>query len=165
MKYLVFIPIILVSLILMSTVLFTSERKIETSEEHKSETSEECESDISELEPGFIHTITEIPPRFPGGERALTRFYGFLKYPMHCRDSNIEGDVLVSFVVEKNGSLTDIEIIEAPDTYGCFDKEVVRWIDSMPNWLPGKTRGRVVRSQFTMRVRFTLTGGEEEAPV
>ncbi|MDH6354370.1 TonB family protein [Dysgonomonas sp. PH5-45] len=77
-----------------------------------------------------------------------------LKYPPTAAENGIEGRVVVSFVVEKDGSLSEIKVIQSLDP--ACDKEAVRVIGSMPKWKPGKQNGQVVRCQYTLPVRFKL---------
>ena len=77
-----------------------------------------------------------------------------LKYPTLASANGIEGMVVLSFIVEKDGSLTDIEILKDPG--GGLGREAIRVVSQMPNWKPGKQRGRAVRVQFRLPVRFAL---------
>jgi len=104
-----------------------------------------------------VFRISETPPRFPGTEAERMRFNRNLRYPEACRDSNIQGTVLVSFIVETDGSLTNIVIASSPCPNGCFDKEAIRFIESMPKWIPGRNRGQIVRTRFMYPLKFTLS--------
>ena len=73
-----------------------------------------------------------------------------------AKESGIQGTVYMSFVVEKDGHITDVKVVRGIGG-GC-DEEAVRVIKSMPNWKPGKQRGRSVRVQFSMPIKFTLAG-------
>lgn len=79
-----------------------------------------------------------------------------IKYPQIARESGIQGTVYVTFVVEKDGRVTDIRVLRGIGG-GC-DEEAVRVIKAMPRWQPGKQRGKPVRVQFNMPIKFTLQG-------
>jgi periplasmic protein TonB len=79
-----------------------------------------------------------------------------IKYPQMARESGIQGTVYVTFVVERNGSVTDVKILRGIGG-GC-DEEAVRVVQNMPKWEPGKQRGKPVRVQFNMPIKFTLAG-------
>jgi len=112
------------------------------------------EEEVAEAE---IFTVVEESPSFPGGDEARIRFLTEnIKYPQIARESSIQGTVYVTFVVEKNGNVTDVRILRGIGG-GC-DEEAVRVIKAMPRWSPGKQRGKPVRVQFNMPIKFTLAG-------
>lgn len=92
---------------------------------------------------------------FPGGEAELFRFLGKnIKYPVSAIDNLIEGKVVLTFVVEKDGSISSVEIAKSLDP--ACDREAVRVIKSMPNWIPGKQNGKAVRVQYILPVSYTI---------
>jgi len=102
-----------------------------------------------------IFTIVEESPTFPGGNQAISAFLSQnLVYPQSALKDKIEGTVYVTFVVEKDGSVSNVKIIQGihPDC----DAEVIRVVKTMPNWTPGKQRGKAVRVQFNLPVKFRL---------
>jgi len=108
-----------------------------------------------EVEEQRIFQIVEQQPEFPGGEEARLRFLrDNVNYPMMAREAGIQGTVFVTFVVERDGSITGVEIIRGIGG-GC-DEEAVRVTRMMPRWSPGKQRNRPVRTQFRMPIRFAL---------
>lgn len=112
------------------------------------------EEEVVEAE---IFTVVEESPSFPGGDEARIRFLTEnIKYPQIARESSIQGTVYVTFVVEKNGNVTDVRVLRGIGG-GC-DEEAVRVIKAMPKWNPGKQRGKPVRVQFNMPIKFTLAG-------
>jgi periplasmic protein TonB len=112
------------------------------------------EESVAEAE---IFTVVEESPSFPGGDEARIRFLTEnIKYPQIARESSISGTVYVTFVVERNGNVTDVRVLRGIGG-GC-DEEAVRVIKAMPNWSPGKQRGKPVRVQFNMPIKFTLAG-------
>jgi len=94
-------------------------------------------------------------PEFPGGMQALMAYLSKnIKYPSVAQDNGIQGRVLVSFVVNKDGSIVDPEVIKSVDA--ALDKEAMRVIKAMPKWNPGKQRGKPVRVKYTVPVLFRL---------
>lgn len=97
----------------------------------------------------------EVLPEFPGGlDKMIQYFAKNLKYPKQAKIDRIEGKVFVSFVVEKDGSLTDIKIKKSlsPET----DSEAIRLVTNSPKWIPGMQGGHPVRVQFSIPVFFRL---------
>ncbi len=110
------------------------------------------EEEIVEQE---IFTIVESMPDFPGGQQAMLEYIARnIKYPPLARESGIQGRVFVNFVVEPDGSVSNVKVIRGIGG-GC-DEEAVRVIQSMPKWTPGRQRGKAVRVSFNLPVRFTL---------
>lgn len=113
-----------------------------------------AEEEVAEAE---IFTVVEDAPAYPGGDEARIRFLQEnIKYPQMARESGIQGTVYVTFVVERNGSVTDVRVLRGIGG-GC-DEEAIRVIQAMPRWNPGKQRGKPVRVQFNMPIKFTLAG-------
>ena len=117
------------------------------------------EIDYVEVEPEpeeeEIFMVVEQAPEFPGGTNAL---YDYLrknmKYPAICRESGITGRVIVSFTVNKDGSIVDVEVVKG--VHPQMDKEAVRVVSAMPKWKPGEQRGKPVRCRFNLPVNFRL---------
>lgn len=108
-----------------------------------------------EAEEVQIFTVVESMPSFPGGEEArITYLNENIKYPQMARESGIQGRVFVTFVVERDGRVTDVKVLRGIGG-GC-DEEAVRVIQNMPRWEPGKQRGKPVRVQFNMPILFKL---------
>lgn len=102
-----------------------------------------------------IFTVVESMPDFPGGDAARIKYLNEnIKYPQMARESGIQGRVFVTFVVEKDGNVTDVRVLRGIGG-GC-DEEAVRVIKNMPKWNPGKQRGKSVRVQFNMPILFKL---------
>lgn len=111
--------------------------------------------DEEEIEEEQIFLVVENMPEFPGGEAAMYKFIGNnIDYPRMAKESGISGRVFVTFVVERDGSVTDVQILRGIGG-GC-DEEAVRVIKAMPKWNPGKQRGKPVRVQYRMPIKFTL---------
>ena len=102
-----------------------------------------------------IFSIAEEPAQFPGGDEALFKFIQEnTKYPIEAIKNNISGIVYVQFVVEKDGSISDIKVVRGIGG-GC-DEEAVRVITKMPNWIPAKQKGIPVRSFYIIPIIFVL---------
>ena len=110
-----------------------------------------------EEEEHVIFQVVEDAPGYPGGEEERMRFLrDNIRYPAIARESGIQGTIFITFVVERDGSITDVKIVRGIGG-GC-DEEAIRVVQNMPRWVPGKQRGRAVRVQFMMPIRFTLSG-------
>ena len=108
-----------------------------------------------EPEPEEIFMVVEDQPEFPGGTKALMEYLKKnIKYPAICRENNIQGKVIVTFVVNKDGTITEPEVVKTVNP--SLDKEALRVISQMPNWKPGYQRGKPVRVKFTVPVNFQL---------
>ena len=106
-------------------------------------------------EPEKVFDMVEQMPTFPGGQQELMAYLGKnIKYPAIPQESGVQGRVTVQFVVNKDGSIVDVNVIRGVDPY--LDKEAVRVISTMPKWKPGKQRGVPVRCKFTVPVTFKL---------
>lgn len=102
-----------------------------------------------------IFTVVEKMPEFPGGQGELLKFLAkSIKYPVIAQENGIQGRVTCSFVVNRDGSIVDAEVIRGVDP--SLDKEALRVINSMPKWSPGQQRGKPVRVKYTVPVTFRL---------
>ncbi len=102
-----------------------------------------------------IFTVVEDPCEFPGGMGALMKFLSKnINYPEIAQENGIQGRVIVSFVVEKNGLPSQVKVVRGVDP--ALDKEAIRVVKKMPAWKPGKQQGRAVRQRFTLPVVFRL---------
>ncbi|MDE6290150.1 MAG: energy transducer TonB [Muribaculaceae bacterium] len=92
---------------------------------------------------------------FPGGMPALMRWLSSnIHYPESAQKNDIQGRVIVKFIVEKDGSITNAQVIRSVDSD--LDREALRVVSKMPKWIPGKNGGMPVRSYFTLPVSFRL---------
>jgi protein TonB len=108
-----------------------------------------------EEEENVVFQIVENMPEFPGGTQALMKYLGeSIKYPVIAQENGIQGRVICQFVVNKDGSIVDIEVVRSVDP--SLDKEAVRVIKSMPKWKSGLQRGKPVRVKYTLPVNFRL---------
>ena len=102
-----------------------------------------------------IFMVVEDQPEFPGGTAALLEYLRKnIKYPAICRENNIQGRVLVTFIVNKDGAIVEPEVVKSVNP--SLDKEALRVISTMPNWKPGSQRGKPVRVKYTVPVNFRL---------
>jgi TonB family protein len=106
--------------------------------------------------------VVEQMPQFPGGPAALMQFLSQnVKYPVEAHKAGVQGRVIASFVVEKDGSITEACI--ARSIHPSLDAEALRVIGSMPNWMPGKQNGEPVRVKYTVPITFKLQGNDVKA--
>lgn len=102
-----------------------------------------------------VFDIVEQQPMFPGGPTALMKFLNEnTKYPVVAQENGVQGRVTVQFVVEKDGSVSDVHVLKGVDP--SLDKEAVRVVKSMPRWTPGKQNGITVRVNYRVPVLFRL---------
>lgn len=103
-----------------------------------------------------VFVVVEKMPEFPGGQAALFKFLSEnVKYPVIAQENGIQGRVICQFVVNKDGSIVDVEVVRTGGD-ASLDKEAVRVIKSMPKWHPGQQRGKPVRVKYTVPVNFKL---------
>ncbi len=102
-----------------------------------------------------VFTVVESMPRFPGGDVALLKYISqSIKYPVIAQENDIQGRVVVSFVVDKDGSIVEPEVIRKIDP--SLDMEALRVVKSFPKWAPGEQRGKAVRVKYTVPIQFRL---------
>jgi len=104
-----------------------------------------------------VFSIVEEMPQFPGGQEAFVKYLAKnIKYPLKEKEAKVEGKVFVTFIVEKDGTITNVKVLKGvPDGQG-LDAEAVRVISSMPGWKPGKQNGRAVRVSMNQPIKFSL---------
>ncbi len=102
-----------------------------------------------------VFDVVEQMPSFPGGQGALLEYLNsHVKYPVVAQENGVQGRVVVSFVVEKDGSITDVRVVRSVDP--SLDREAARVVSSMPRWTPGKQNGSAVRVKYNVPVSFRL---------
>ena len=102
-----------------------------------------------------VFDVVEQMPSFPGGQAALFQWLSSnIKYPVVAEENGVQGRVIVTFVVERDGSITDVKVVKSVDP--SLDKEAIRVTKSMPHWIPGKQNGSAVRVKYTLPVTFRL---------
>lgn len=103
-----------------------------------------------------VFVVVEKMPEFPGGQAALFKYLSEnVKYPVIAQENGIQGRVICQFVVNKDGSIVDVEVVRSGGD-ASLDKEAIRVIKSMPKWSPGQQRGKAVRVKYTVPVNFKL---------
>ena len=108
-----------------------------------------------------IFQICEVPPQFPGGVVEWMKFLSAnMKYPAEAKEKKQEGRVIVQFIVEKDGSITNAKVVRGVSPL--LDQEALRVVGIMPRWNPGTQRGQAVRVQYTLPVMFSLNGKTDE---
>lgn len=109
--------------------------------------------DAEETDVPFV--VVEQMPSFPGGDAALMKYLSDnIRYPVIAAESGIQGRVILQFVVNRDGTIVDIEVVRSIDR--SLDAEAVRVVSNMPRWTPGRQRGRTVRVKYTLPVNFRL---------
>lgn len=119
-----------------------------------------AKQDIAQPEPKQeeeqkVFDVVEQMPQFPGGPSALFEYLSKnIKYPVVAEENGVQGRVIVTFVVERDGSITDVKVVKSVDP--SLDKEARRVVSGMPHWIPGKQNGSAVRVKYTVPVTFKL---------
>lgn len=102
-----------------------------------------------------VFDVVEQMPQFPGGDAALFEYLStHIKYPTIAEENGVQGRVIVTFVVERDGSISDVKVVKSVDP--SLDKEASRVVAGMPKWIPGKQNGSAVRVKYTVPVTFRL---------
>lgn len=103
----------------------------------------------------MVFDVVEVMPQYPGGQIAMMKYImENMKYPKQAMKEGIQGRVAVSFIVEKDGSISDVKPILS--VHPLLNKEAVRVVKSMPKWTPGKQNGKPVRVRFNLPIMFKL---------
>ncbi|MBR6931401.1 MAG: energy transducer TonB [Bacteroidales bacterium] len=128
---------------------------VQDSLEEEGETLEGIIEDPVAVDEGEPYMIVEQMPEFPDGEEAMMQYIAEqVKYPAEAKKAGAYGRVFIGFIVEPDGSLSDIKVLRGMG-YGC-DEEALRVVKSMPKWQPGMHRGKAVRVQYLVPVNFRL---------
>jgi len=107
-----------------------------------------------EIEP-IAFAVVEDKPIFPGGDAALMKYIADnTKYPEIAKENGIQGRVFIQFVIDKTGNVTKVTVAKGVDPY--LDEEAMRVVKSLPNWAPGKQRGKPVPVTFVVPINFKL---------
>ena len=103
----------------------------------------------------MVFDVVEVMPQFPGGQIAMLQYLmKNIKYPEQAVKEGIQGRVTVSFIVEKDGRVSNVRLLRSVQP--SLDKEAIRVVKSMPKWTPGKQNGKPVRVRFNLPVMFKL---------
>ena len=107
-----------------------------------------------------IYEKVEKEAEFPGGLEAMYKWIGYhLKYPEECRAKSIQGRVTIQFVINKDGSISEIKTLRSPNPL--LSKEGIRIVNAMPKWKPAQNKGKVVASYFRLPISFRLAGTQK----
>ena len=102
-----------------------------------------------------IFTVVEEMPEYPGGMKAMYAYLGEnIKYPQEAKNKGISGTVFITYVVEKDGSVSNVKVLRGVKED--LDKEAIRVVSMMPKWKPGKQKGIPVRVQYNLPIKFSL---------
>lgn len=111
--------------------------------------------DTQKVDTNFVYDVLEEMPTFPGGEQKLLEYISEnLQYPKELAETCPQGRVICSFIVERDGSLSNIKVVRKVDPF--LDREALRLIKNMPRWNPGKLRGVPVRMRYALPIKFRL---------
>ena len=134
------------------------EDEVEIENEIEIEDTESDEDEVIEIEEDDdeeFFMVVENMPEFPGGDLGLMQYIQKnVRYPPIAKEYNITGKVYVSFIVDRQGKVTNVKIVRGVDKN--LDAEAVRVVKSLPKYKPGKQRGKPVRVMFTIPINFTL---------
>ena len=127
-------------------------------------TEEDFNVKVSHYDNDTIFSVCEEMPEFPGGtEKFMEYLSSNIKYPEEAKEKGISGRVFIQFVIEKDGSVTNVKVMKGIGAL--CDDEAVRVVKSMPKWKPGKQKGKPVRVNYILPVSFKLDEGESNKPV
>ena len=119
--------------------------------------------EIKEDSPQDVFDVVEKMPEFPGGVQELLGFLSkTIKYPAEAEKAGTQGRVIATFVVRKDGSISDARVVKSVDPL--LDAEALRVINAMPAWIPGTQNGKPVNVEYTVPISFRLDGKTKEAP-
>lgn len=103
-----------------------------------------------------VYQVVGQQPNFPGGKEELFKYLAYnMIYPADAAKNKVEGRVLVTFVIEHDGSISNVNVVNS--VYPSLDKEAIRVVSGMPKWIPGKANGKTVRVKYTIPITFRLS--------
>ena len=109
---------------------------------------------VSQTDQKVFDTVEQMP-EYPGGMQAMIEFLQTnMKYPEDAAKQKVEGRVMVQFVVETDGSVSDVHV--AKQVFPSLDAEAIRVVQAMPKWMPGKDKGKVVRVKYNLPIVFRM---------
>ncbi len=105
--------------------------------------------------PDEVFDVVEVMPVYPGGMEGLIKYLSEnISYPKDAKEQKISGRVIITFVIEKDGSVTEVTTVKS--VFPSLDEEAVRVVKGMPNWKPGMQKGKAVRVKYTLPISFSL---------
>lgn len=154
-KFLFLLP---VTIILAALITVTLSNPVSAQDKQAKAQAKESQEAQTDEEPIFM--VVEEMPTFQGGHEALSQYLStHIKYPEEARANGVEGKCLVTFIIEKDGSISNVKLLRGFDD--ACDNEALRVVKSMPAWNPGKQRGKDVRVQFNMPIQFKLDNAKK----
>lgn len=103
-----------------------------------------------------VYQVVGQQPNFPGGKEELFKYLAYnMIYPADAAKNKVEGRVLVTFVIEHDGSISNVNVVNS--VYPSLDKEAIMVVSEMPKWIPGKANGKTVRVKYTIPITFRLS--------
>lgn len=118
---------------------------------------------VKEQSESPVFVVVENQPEYNGGQEAMMKYLvGAVKYPEEARKKGIQGPVYISFIVNEDGSISNVKCLRGIGG-GC-DEEAIRVVKAMPNWIPGTQKGKAVRVQFNLPIKFTLSNEKSKNP-
>ena len=110
---------------------------------------------VGQIPEKIFGDVVEQMPSFPGGQKALIEYLtANVRYPDDCEETCVQGRVVVSFVVERDGSITEAKVVKS--VYPSLDEEALRVVNGMPKWIPGSLNGECVRTKYVIPITFRL---------
>lgn len=135
--------------------VFDYYNKLRSNSEKKTSENSNRSTIVQNSDNSKVYDVVEQMPSFPGGPSALIQYLSnSVRYPAVAEEEGVQGKVFCSFIVETDGSISNIKVIKS--VYPSLDKEAIRVIKSMPRWIPGKLNGTVVRVRYSAPVTFRL---------
>ena len=121
----------------------------------RNQTPAELASVAAQVDTGQVFRVVEKMPEYSGGINALMHYLATnIKYPAEARKAKVQGRVYVNFIIEKNGSISHVKVLKGIG-HGC-DKESVKVVENMPRWIPGYQKGKPVRVEYNLPIKFSL---------
>ena len=149
-KYLLMLPMFFI--LIATNSVYASDNELNVTEPPPVKKEDSVKSSVTEE---VVFVVVEEMPEYPEGVEAMMKFLSdSVVYPPEAKDKGIQGRVICNFIVNKDGSITDVNIVRGVDPL--IDAEAIRVIESMPKWKPGKQRGQAVDVRFTLPVVFRL---------
>ncbi|GHT37218.1 cell envelope biogenesis protein TonB [Bacteroidia bacterium] len=162
-KYLMFIPLTALLMLLSNLAACSVGEKAEKAEESPNPEVAEAPGVTAEAQnqpDNGVFTVVDEMPKYPGGDGALLKFIAdSIKYPAEAQENGIQGRVVAYFIVNQDGSISNPTLLKGVEP--SLDEEALRIIKSMPKWTPGKIKGEPVRVKYTIPVTFRLSAGDD----
>lgn len=162
-KYLMFIPVVALLLLFSNCANKKTDKAQSDTEkadtvvavEPEKKAEPQAEATLPQEKTDSIYSVVETMPDYPGGQKELLSFLSRnIKYPTKAEENKIQGRVIIQFVVNKDGSVSDAKVVRSVDPE--LDKEALRVVNSMPQWKPGMQKGEAVSVKYTIPIAFRL---------